>query len=276
MVRVEQMTDHDAGFAQDLSTAEGWGFYAVDFRRMVALDPAGCFIARQADRRVGMVCTVSYGTHAFIGCLIVLREARGRDVGLRLMQAAIGFLDKKNITTIELDGVIAAVPMYRKLGFKDKYLSCRLARSGQNSPETAAPSWSGDSDEILRYDLAKTGIERGTVLHKLLQEYPDGVCTVHHHGIAGYGMIRRREGGFYMIGPLVADNDRIAGELMQRLLCRAEDERVAIGVPGTRPTAVDVMLDHGFYYTQPSLRMYRGERIDYESHIYCILGPEKG
>jgi len=276
MVRVEHMVYDDVGFAQDLSTVEGWGFYDVDFRRLVALDPEGCFIARQEDRRVGMVCTVSYGTHAFIGCLIVLREARGRDVGLALMHAAIQHCDEKNITTIELDGVIPAVPMYRKMGFKDKYLSCRLARDGQDSADAAATTRSADHDEILRFDLAKTGIERGAVLCRLLQEYPDGVCTVHHNGIAGYGMIRQREGGFYMIGPLVADNDRTAGELMHRLLGRAKNARVAVGVPGIRPTAVAVMLDNGFYYTQPSLRMFRGERTDYESHIYGILGPEKG
>lgn len=276
MVRVEHMTDDDVGFAADLSTAEGWGFYDADFRRLVALDPKGCFIAHQDDRRVGMVCTVSYGTHAFIGCLIVLRDARGRNVGVTLMHAAIQHCDEKNITTIELDGVINAVPMYRKMGFKDKYLSYRLARDCQSSAGAAAATRSADSDEILRFDLAKTGIERGAVLYRLLQEYPDGVCTVHHNGITGYGMIRQREGGFYMIGPLVADNDRSAGELVHRLLCRAGEARVAIGVPGIRPRAVEVMLDNGFYYTQPSLRMYRGERIDYESHIYGILGPEKG
>ncbi|UCC11965.1 MAG: GNAT family N-acetyltransferase [candidate division WOR-3 bacterium] len=269
------MTDNDVRFAADLSTAEGWGFYDVDFQRLVALDPEGCFIARREGVRVGMVCTASYGTHAFIGCLIVKREARGRDVGRMLMQTAIQYLDKKNITTIELDGVIAAVLMYRKLGFKDKYLSYRMSID-EHRNSAAAPFPPVDIPEIVRFDLAKTGIERSAVLYRLLQEYSEGICAVYDEGIRGYGLIRQREGGFSMIGPLVAEDDTYADELVRRLLSRAAHERVVVGVPGVARRAVDVMLGNGFLYTQPSLRMYRGERIEYESCVYGILGPEKG
>ncbi len=269
------MKEDDAAFAAELSTAEGWGFYDVDFRRLVALDPEGCFIARSDSERVGMVCTVTYGTHAFIGCLIVLRKTRGRDVGLRLMQAAIGYLDGKNIATIELDGVIAAVPMYRKLGFKDKYLSYRMSID-EHGNSAAASYPSVDIQEIVRFDLAKTGIERGAVLYRLLQEYPEGICAVYDEGIRGYGLIRQREGGFSMIGPLVAEDSTYADQLVRRLLGRAAHERVVVGVPGVARRAAEVMLGNGFLYTQPSLRMYRGERIEYETCVYGILGPEKG
>ena len=269
------MTKNDAAFAASLSTAEGWGFYDADFRRLVDLDPEGCFIARSDSERVGMVCTISYRSFAFIGCLIVLRRARGRDIGLRLMQTAIGYLDKKNIITIELDGVIAAVPMYRKLGFNDKYLSYRM-KIDEHTDSAAAPLPTVDIPEILRFDLAKTGIERGAVLYRLLQEYPDGVCTVYDEGIRGYGLIRQREGGFCMLGPLVAEDDGYADELVRRLLGRAAHAPVVVGVPGSATRAVEVMLNNGFLCTQPSLRMYRGERIEYESCVYGILGPEKG
>ncbi len=275
MITIQRMTKNDTAFAADLSTAEGWGFYDTDFKRLVTLDPEGCFIARDDTERVGMVCTISYSAHAFIGCLIVLRKARGRDVGLRLMQAAIQYLDEKKITTIELDGVIAAVPMYRKLGFKDKYLSYRLSVD-ERRDSAAAPFPPVDIREILSFDLAKTGIERGDVLYRLLQEYPDGIGTAYHDGLRGYGLIRRREGGFYMLGPLVAEDDRYADELVRRLIRHAKHERVVVGVPGVARRAVDVMLGNGFLYTQPSLRMYRGERIEYESCVYGILGPEKG
>ena len=269
------MTEDDATFAAELSAAEGWGFYDVDFQRLVALDPEGCFIARRDNERVGMVCTISYRSFAFIGCLIVLRKARGRDVGLQLMRAAIGYLDKKNITTIELDGVIAAVPMYRKLGFKDKYLSYRMSND-QHRDSAAVPFPPVDIPEIVRFDRAKTGIERGAVLHRLLHEYPDGVCVAGQDKITGYGLLRKREGGFYMLGPLVAEHERCADELVRRLLGHVAEARVTIGIPGVRRGAVDILIDNGFYYTQPSLRMYRGERIEYESCVYGILGPEKG
>ena len=275
MITMRCMTSDDAAFAAELSTAEGWGFYEADFRRLVALDPEGCFVARRQGERVGVICTVSYGSYAFIGCLIVLRKARGRDVGLRLMQAAIAYLDQKHIDTIELDGVIAAVPMYRTLGFRDKYLSYRM-RSDEHAHEEAARFSRADIPEIVRFDLAKTGIERGAVLARLLQEYPEDVCTAGRDRISGYGLIRKREGGFFMLGPIVADNARAARELVRRLMRHAGNDPVVIGVPGVARRAVDVLHREGFYYTQPSLRMYRGEWIDYESCMYGILGPEKG
>jgi len=37
-----------------------------------------------------------------------------------------------------------------------------------------------------------------------------------------------------------------------------------------------MLLKYGFKSTEPSLRMYLGERKAYEKHLYGIISPEKG
>ena len=49
-----------------------------------------------------------------------------------------------------------------------------------------------------------------------------------------------------------------------------------IGVPEVNGDSIRMVLIYGFKSTEPSIRMYLGERKDYEKHIYGILSPEKG
>ncbi len=53
-------------------------------------------------------------------------------------------------------------------------------------------------------------------------------------------------------------------------------ETLTIGVPETNQDAVLMLLENGFQYTEPSLRMYLGERRDYKGGVYGIIAPEKG
>jgi GNAT superfamily N-acetyltransferase len=269
------MKAEDAAFAAGLSTVEEWGFYDSDFERLLSIDPAGCFIAWRKNKRAGMVCTSTYGTHAFIGCLIVEKKSRGRGFGTKLMRHAIEYLDAKGVTTIELDGVISAVSMYRRLGFRDKYLSLRFLGTGKSGDERPRQQHV-DFQEILAFDLQMTGIERGAVLAKLLQEYPDSVYIVQRGKCMGYSLVRKREGGHFLIGPLVAESNTVAEQLLQRSMLHARNTSIAIGVPEVSRAFVEILLRNGFEHIQPSLRMYRGEKLDYESHVYAILGAEKG
>ena len=49
-----------------------------------------------------------------------------------------------------------------------------------------------------------------------------------------------------------------------------------MGVPEINSEAIKLLLKYEFKSTEPALRMYLGERKDYEEHIYGILSPEKG
>ena len=128
LLRITEMKKDDVKFALKLTRIERWSYNEDDFRRLIIFEPEGCFIASKNEKRIGMVTTTSYEDYAFLGCLIVLKGERGKGIGTKLMGHAINYLNGKGVKTVELDGVFPAVSMYRRLGFKDKYLSLRFIR----------------------------------------------------------------------------------------------------------------------------------------------------
>ena len=71
-------------------------------------------------------------------------------------------------------------------------------------------------------------------------------------------------------------SDKTAKQLLVDILDRNRDKALSIGVPEVNRQMVSFLLDHGFGYTQPSVRMFLGKRLNYENNIYGILSPEKG
>jgi ribosomal protein S18 acetylase RimI-like enzyme len=126
MIDISLMTEADIPFAVEMTTIEGWGHSAADFERLLFLAPEGCFVAGSGGRRLGMITTTRHGDFAFLACLIVREEARRQGIGRQLLRRAISYLESVGVTSMELDGVFKAAPLYRRVGFKDKYLSLRL------------------------------------------------------------------------------------------------------------------------------------------------------
>ncbi len=78
------------------------------------------------------------------------------------------------------------------------------------------------------------------------------------------------------MGPLVARNSDAAGLLLESIMTEYEEKVLAIGVPEVNDGAVRLLVSKGFDYVEPSLRMYLGERRDYEANVYGIVAAEKG
>lgn len=51
---------------------------------------------------------------------------------------------------------------------------------------------------------------------------------------------------------------------------------MTVGVPETNRDAVRMLMNKGFNYVEPSLRMHLGEGRDYERNVYGIIAAEKG
>ncbi|UCG30474.1 MAG: GNAT family N-acetyltransferase [candidate division WOR-3 bacterium] len=279
MIRIEQMNDSDIGFAKSLTDIEEWGHVEEDFERLYSLDPAGCYVAWLGDEKAGIVTSVTYGNHSFLGNLIVRKGMRGRGIGIDLMEKIIGHLDRKGVKTIELDGVLRAVQTYRILGFRDKYLSLRFARPPQDNPDGAQKpkaGYTGNIEEVLRFDREKTGMERGLFLRHLLEKHPHTTYTLHRQRITAYAVIRERATGGLHIGPMVAENESAANDLTISICAQHGRNELTIGVPGINAAASQMLVRHGFLHCPPSLRMYRGQRIDYESNVYAIVSADVG
>ncbi len=277
MLTISVMEPDDYDFAVELSDHEGWMHQRVDFARLTTFEPQGCFIARHDGERAGMICSTSQGDYGFLSCLIVREGQRGRKIGEQLMRHALGYLLDMTVRTIELDGVIPAVSLYRRLGFNDKYLSLRFRRwPGPTTTARNSVRQNSSTEAIADYDRCRTGLSREHIILRLGAEFGESVFVVGDEFAAGYGIVRPRTPEVAALGPLIADSGDGAKDLLREVLDRFASKMIVVGVPELNQPFVDLLLAEGFVYSQPSLRMYFGLRRNYERHVYAIVSPEKG
>jgi GNAT superfamily N-acetyltransferase len=275
------MIDDDTDFAVSLTDREGWGYLPTDFKRFMEIEPQGCFVALDNGAYAGIITTISYGDYAFVGSLIVHPGNRGKGIGEALLRRALDYLRGKNIRSIELDGTFPAVALYRRLGFKDKYLSLRFVRPGNQDscPEGIAwttPAVDNWKTAILDMDQRLTGLNRGRLLSHIAAESRRSIYVHPSESPSGYARVYLRADNRLAIGPIIARDAATAADLWDIILERYDMRPIAVGIPEMQRSAILVACRRGFLYRPPSLRMYLGDKIDYESSVYAIVSADKG
>jgi GNAT superfamily N-acetyltransferase len=278
MLEIRVMEHSDLEYATSLTDIEQWGHLKQDFSRLLQLDPAGCFVAWQGTDRAGIATTVSYNGHAFLGNIIVEKKRRGSIIGPALMQHAVYYLDKKGVKTIELDGVFSAIAMYRHMGFQDKYWSLRFIREPAQGGQVPGKlsRCDGSVHEVAEFDYRQTNIQRQALISELVKDFPDHTFCLMTPHLRAYAVVRERANGVLAIGPLIAVDSTACDAMMAGVVSTFGNSRITIGVPGINTSAVQIMLQHDFYQCSPSLRMYRGQKLTYEDHIYGIVSADVG
>lgn len=277
-MNIRTMTRDDLQFMVVLAREEGWGNGLADYNRLFDFEPEGCFLAEVEGKPVGTITSIIYNHYAFLASLIVDKKERGKGIGEALMKIAMNYVQSKNVAAIELDAVIRAAPLYRRLGFFDKYLSlrlCRPAREFKNNPKEIKPGQVSIED-IMKFDMRLTGLDRGRVIKRLYEEFPDGIINIGYETLDGYAAVRPREDGSYFVGPILALESTGFVKLLELVLDKYGRNDVLIGIPELNQEAVEILLNNGFIYRQPSLRMFIGQRLDYEGGTFGIISPEKG
>jgi predicted N-acetyltransferase YhbS len=278
MINIHPMKPSDIPFAKSLTDREAWGHVISDFERLIALDPAGCFVAWDNDERVGIATTVTYGRYAFLGNIIVQHNRRGGIIGPQLMQHAIAYLSASGVKTIELDGVLAAVAMYRHMGFREKYRSLRLVRSPADEQRSCEgiSSCKEPVNNLVRFDYEKTGIRRQHLISRLVEEFPDRMFCLKEECLKAYALARERATGVVGFGPVVADDATAFSDLLSQVLPVFHGRTITIGIPEANMAGVELLEQNGFTCRTFSMRMYRGVRIEYEKNIYGIVSADVG
>jgi len=283
----------DLDFVADSVDREGWRHLKRDVERCWRFEPDGCFMAEVDGKRVGHVFSVCYGQVGWIGLLIVNPESRGRGIGAALMQRAIDYLRERGVETIRLEAVEKAVPLYRRLGFGEEFLSLRFSRRlrlgqkelrslGGGDKSNISDVKEGDIDQLASFDSQYFGVSRLRVLRSLYQDEPGRNCFMARRGrgILGYVMSRRIRDGFW-VGPWVCDNSETAEVLLRTCVDAVGREglvELRLGMPDSNKAGVGLMGKFGFELVGRSLRMVWGKR-KYEglvSGVYGIGGAEKG
>jgi len=281
MVTFHTMTADDQKFFLGLIETVGWGLTEADYRRMLAFSPGGMFKAAVGGVDVGVVVTVEYGDVAWIGNLVVAPGARGRGVGEALMRRGMDHLLGCGVRSIRLDAVQKAIPLYRRLGFREEYWSLRYTGRASRGPVASVePMRGGDLDAVEELDHAFFRGRRGRLLRWVYDAFP-GLCFASWEGGTLTGYIMAKDGSDSVkVGPWICrpGYEGAAEALLRSLMNTRVGEDVWVGCPEGNGSSVAVLERNGFTSLPSSLRMCYGDcgvREDVEG-VYGLGGPDKG
>jgi len=279
---VSQMQPTDLDFAARCTQTEGWSSETrQEIEGYYWHDPNGSFIARDGDQRIGMCMATRYDEYGFIGELIVVTKMRSHGVGGLLMGEAIQYLHSQGLGRIYLDGVLKAVPLYERAGFRRTSRSLRFSGriQGKTHPQVR-PMRDQDREVVFAQDRTAFGTDRSYFLERRLALYPD-LCKVLEgaNGISGYIFGRRGDKGI-SVGPWVVQAQvEQPAALLESLAADAGNVSLGIGVLDSNPRAVALMKEYGMKLNPESpWRMVLGEPGDAGNVMqsFAIGSPCKG
>ncbi|HVO79586.1 MAG TPA: GNAT family N-acetyltransferase [Terriglobales bacterium] len=277
-VRLRKMTMSDVPEALRLKDLAGWNQTAADWERFLSASPGGCFAAEQEGRLVGTSATIIYeGRFAWIGMVIVHPDYRGQGIGRNLLKRAVQYLDKQCVPCMKLDATPQGRPLYERFGFVSEYEIERwmLKRAGHTRAKVADGT-AQDIEDVIQLDRKIFGADRGALLRSLALGEPEFTLVVRQGAeIAGYAFGRHGALADHL-GPWMARNQDTAAMLVDEFLRRSGREMVFADC--LHPWAVALLKAHGFEFSRPLTRMFRGAN-QYPGQpelLAAVLGPEFG
>ena len=117
MLRIRGMTVADIPLGMRLKEQAGWNQVEGDWRRLLDLQPDGCFVAELDGIPAGTVTTCRFGPVAWVAMMLVDKSFRSRGIGRALMSRALDDLDSAGVRTIRLDATPLGRPLYESLDF---------------------------------------------------------------------------------------------------------------------------------------------------------------
>jgi len=271
MIREMQATD--LPFAASCTSGEGWvsenyatleGFYLND--------PHGCLLAEINGQSVGICIATCYRKSGFVGELIVRPEARGQGVGAALLNQGVGLLRYRGTETVYLDGVLKAVELYERNGFRKIYRSWRFLghMTGNLSPHIRRMVAS-DLDQVAALDKLAFGEDRRFFLQRRFELFPE-LCFVREENerISGYILGRGGE-GWLAAGPWVmTEAVETPVELLFALALEANGRPISLGILDSNRQACELVHSLGFEArTDSPWRMALGLSSDLGASPQC-------
>lgn len=278
MLNIRLMTADDVALGMRLKEQAGWNQTEADWRRILALEPAGCFIAELDGNPVGTTCACTFGPVAWIAMVLVEASVRGQGIGAALMRHALAYLDGSGVRTVRLDATPLGRPLYEKLGFVRQF---ELARYGGVLPTYAGTGVvqrvsENELSELLEFDCEVTRTDRRKLLLRLFTEQPDEWRAT-KLASGGMGFLTTRSGALArQIGPCIAESG--AGpSLFEYAWGRYAGQAVFIDIPTTNTKAIQLAEPRGLTVQRHLLRMCRGETVEEQVEaLWASSGPEMG
>lgn len=281
-IEIRLLDGGDIAGAMRLKTAARWNQTADDWRRLLELDPRGCFAAAVGGRLVGTTTTTAYGRElAWVGMVLVDPEFRRRGIATALVRAALGRLAEVGAAAVKLDATPAGAPVYEALGFEAELRVerwCGVAGSAAEDRVVGVSELSAPAG-IFACDRRAFGADRSALLTALIADacVRPLVSVTQGGRVQGYALARRGAEAFY-VGPVVAQNAGVAAALLEGMLGQLVGSRVYIDLNTTFAGGAAELAARGFVKQRDLLRMGYGEKsgAGTSPEVFAIAGPEVG
>jgi GNAT superfamily N-acetyltransferase len=279
MIRVRTMAPGDLALGMRLKDQAGWNQTEADWRRMIDLQPDGCFVAELDGQPVGTTTTCIFDSIGWIAMVLVEKSVRGRGIGRRLMEHALTYLDHRDVRTARLDATPLGRPVYEKLGFVAEYELARWegTRARSESGENVSSANVEQLEAVVALDFQVTGANRRRLIERLRHERPEAIRV---HAAAGTvtGYLATRPGSrAVQIGPAVALGAATGCALLDAGVESSAGQPVFLDIPVDNTPAMRWAESQDLHVQRMFTRMRRREAVhDQPTHIWASFGPEKG
>jgi ribosomal protein S18 acetylase RimI-like enzyme len=267
----------DIPAAMKLKEAAGWNQTEADWRRLLTLEPNGCFAAVKDGQVVGTTTTTTYADDlAWIGMVLVDPQNRRLGIATRLMETALAYL-KGKVAIVKLDATSEGKHVYEKFGFEVESIVERWS-GNVDSKLMERESTALNVDELLALDRRAFGADRSKLIESLIDDssIPPVLVRDKNGRLAGYALARRGTKANY-IGPVVTTDVGQIESLLDRMLGQLSGSRVYIDFNTECTTNASVLTDRGFVKERDLIRMSTGSRSAKTSpFVAAIAGPEIG
>jgi GNAT superfamily N-acetyltransferase len=278
-INIRLLFESDITAAMQLKAAAGWNQTEEDWRRLLALEPNGCFAAVKGGRLVGTTTTTTYGNElAWIGMVLVDPKERRQGIATRLLNVALDYLNGK-AATVKLDATGQGQPVYQRLGFEVESLLERWSGTPNARNVRSSNVWDEDGiHDVLALDRLAFATDRSKLLKKLIDDscVPPVLLRATDGTLTGYALARRGTNADY-VGPVVAKSSQDIQRLLDEVLSKLPERRVYIDLNTECSASTTLLADRGFVKERDLVRMVKGGPGSKTSPlVVAIAGPEIG
>jgi GNAT superfamily N-acetyltransferase len=278
-INIRLLFESDIRAAMQLKQAAGWNQTEEDWRRLLALDPNGCFAAVRDGRLIGTTTTTTYGNDlAWIGMVLVDPQARRQGIATRLLNVAVDYL-KDKVATVKLDATAQGKPLYEKFGFQvESVLERWSGTTKARNAETPKVLDHNAITDLLALDRVAFNADRSKLIEKLIDDacVPPVLLRAADGTLSGYALARRGTNADY-VGPVVAKAPQHIDSLLDQVLSQLPARRVYIDFNTECGAGTSVLADRDFVKERDLIRMSNGTRVEKTSPlVIAIAGPEIG
>jgi GNAT superfamily N-acetyltransferase len=262
------MESADLRAAMALGARAGWNQTELDWQRLLALSPEGCFVAASSGELAGTVTTIRYGRPlGWIGMMLVEPRFRRRGIATALMARAIAYLRERRVETIALDATDAGRAVYTSLGFEveDQIALTRVRRAPGESLDfpcdrATTAMLEADLDGVIALDEASFGVDRSALYRSLWSASPRGGFVQRDREGVVQGFVLTRPGATAAyVGPWCASSPDLARSLLHAALgSLGAGQAVFVDLAAPGPGAPYWLAPLGFHALRSCTRMRLG------------------